>query len=217
MADQVPVRQEPGRLLYAKAQVSADVDIELQRFAKTDKTFPHYSTARQSLKDSQFGGLVALGTEAGRRPAAAYRAPTAPGPGPAPITPVHVVGFDHVVLNVADLERAVSFYCDTLGLTPERLDDWRGGKAPFPSARVNANTVIDFVAAPRTGKNQNHVCLVIEPTDLDALKESGHFDVVEGPATARRARQRHIAVHPRSRRQHRRAPVLPATRVRRVP
>ena len=59
-----------------------------------------------------------------------------------------------------------------LGLTPERVDEWRDGKAPFPSARVNANTVIDFVAAPRTGENANHVCLVIEPTDLDALRRA---------------------------------------------
>jgi catechol 2,3-dioxygenase-like lactoylglutathione lyase family enzyme len=96
---------------------------------------------------------------------------------------VRVVGFDHVVLNVADLERALSFYCDELGLTGERVDEWRAGTAPFPSARVNESTVIDFVAAPRTGENANHVCLVIEPTDFDALKASDRFDVVEGPAT----------------------------------
>jgi catechol 2,3-dioxygenase-like lactoylglutathione lyase family enzyme len=99
------------------------------------------------------------------------------------MTPVHVVGFDHVVLNVADVERTLSFYCDRLGLTGERVDEWRVGKAPFPSARVNATTVIDFVAAPRTGENANHICLVIEPTDLDALKAVGELDVVEGPAT----------------------------------
>jgi len=99
------------------------------------------------------------------------------------ISPVHVVGFDHVVLNVVDLERSLAFYCDGLGLTPERVDEWRRGNAPFPSARVSATTVIDFVAAPRTGENANHVCLVIEPTDFDALKATGRFDVVDGPAT----------------------------------
>ena len=51
------------------------------------------------------------------------------------MTPVHVVGFDHVVLNVADVERTLSFYCDRLGLTGERVDEWRDGNAPFPSAR----------------------------------------------------------------------------------
>ncbi len=99
------------------------------------------------------------------------------------MAPVHVVGFDHVVLNVADLERSLSFYCDSLGLTGERVDEWRAGAAPFPSARVNTTTVIDFVASPRTGENANHLCLVIEPTDFDVLKATGRFDVVEGPAT----------------------------------
>ena len=96
---------------------------------------------------------------------------------------MRVVGFDHVVLNVADLERSLSFYCDDLGLTGERVGEWREGTAPFPSARVNATTVIDFVAAPRTGENANHICLVIEAIDFDALKATGRFDVVEGPAT----------------------------------
>ena len=178
-------RAAPGRLRYAKAQVQrADADLELQRFAKSDRKFPQYSTAKQNLTDAQFHALVWLGSQAARSLSALYREPVARGSVPAPITPVHVVGFDHVVLNVADLERAVSFYCDTLGLTPERVDDWRNGKAPFPSARVNANTVIDFVGAPRTGENPNHVCLVIEPTDLG--RRSGRavdFDVVEGPTT----------------------------------
>jgi catechol 2,3-dioxygenase-like lactoylglutathione lyase family enzyme len=95
---------------------------------------------------------------------------------------VRVVAFDHVVLNVADVERALAFYLGELGLEPARVDEWRRGEAPFPSARVNAGTVIDFVNAPRTGTNADHVCLVIEPTDLDALKASGRFDVVDGPA-----------------------------------
>jgi catechol 2,3-dioxygenase-like lactoylglutathione lyase family enzyme len=93
-----------------------------------------------------------------------------------------VVAFDHVVLNVADTERALAFYLGELGLEPARVDEWRRGEAPFPSARVNEGTVIDFVPAPRTGENANHVCFVIEPTDLDALKTSGRFEVVDGPA-----------------------------------
>ena len=96
---------------------------------------------------------------------------------------VRVVAFDHVVLNVADTERALEFYLGELGLEPARVDEWRRGDAPFPSARVDAGTVIDFVTAPRTGENADHICLVIEPTDLDALKASGRFEVVEGPAT----------------------------------
>ena len=93
-----------------------------------------------------------------------------------------VTGLDHVVLRVADVERSLAWYCDELGLPGERVDDWRAGAAPFPSVRVDPATVIDIIGAPRDGQNVDHVCLVVEPTDLDALARSGRFEVVDGPA-----------------------------------
>ena len=93
-----------------------------------------------------------------------------------------VVGFDHVVLKVADVERSLAWYCDELGLTPERVDEWRRGEMLFPSVRIDAHTLIDLLASERSGTNVDHVCLVIEPTDLAALAASGRFDVVgDGP------------------------------------
>jgi catechol 2,3-dioxygenase-like lactoylglutathione lyase family enzyme len=94
---------------------------------------------------------------------------------------VRVVALDHVVLNVADVERSLTFYCDVLGLAPERVDEWRRGEAPFPSVRVDAGTILDLLAAPRTGENADHLCLVVEPVDLAAVKASGRFTVVDGP------------------------------------
>ena len=96
---------------------------------------------------------------------------------------LHVVGLDHVVLNVADVERSLAFYCGELGLAPERVEEWRRGEVIFPSVRVDATTIIDLLAASRTGENADHVCLVVEPVDLEAVKASGRFDVVDGPAT----------------------------------
>ena len=55
-------REAPGRLLYAKAQISADAGLELQRFAKADRKFPNYSTARQNLKDTQFRACRVVGS-----------------------------------------------------------------------------------------------------------------------------------------------------------
>lgn len=95
---------------------------------------------------------------------------------------MRVVGLDHVVLNVADVERSLSWYCDLLGLEPVRVEEWRRGEAPFPSVRVDETTIVDLVAAERTGTNVAHLCFVIEPTDLGALAASGRFDVVgDGP------------------------------------
>jgi hypothetical protein len=47
--------------------------------------------------------------------------------------------------------------------------------------RLDETTIIDLLQTERTGQNVDHVCLVIEPTDLDAIAASGRFDVVSGP------------------------------------
>ncbi len=96
---------------------------------------------------------------------------------------VRVVGLDHIVLNCTDVERSLAWYCDALGLQPERVDEWRRGETFFPSVRIDERTIIDLFPAPRSGMNLDHVCLVIEPTDLAALAASGRFEVVgDGPA-----------------------------------
>jgi catechol 2,3-dioxygenase-like lactoylglutathione lyase family enzyme len=100
-----------------------------------------------------------------------------------PARRIRVTGLDHVVLNVADVERSLAFYCDELGLAPERVEEWRRGEILFPSVRVDAHTIIDLLAVPRTGENADHLCLVVEPVDLEAIKASGRFEVVDGPAT----------------------------------
>jgi catechol 2,3-dioxygenase-like lactoylglutathione lyase family enzyme len=96
---------------------------------------------------------------------------------------IRVTALDHVVLNVADVERSVAFYTQELGLEPIHVDEWRRGERFFPSVRVSADTILDLLAAPRTGDNVDHICLVVEPMDFDALKAGGRFEVLEGPAT----------------------------------
>jgi catechol 2,3-dioxygenase-like lactoylglutathione lyase family enzyme len=94
---------------------------------------------------------------------------------------MRVTAFDHLVLNVADVERALDFYAGRLGLAPERVDEWRNGAAPFPSVRVSEGTVIDLVHGPRGESNVDHLCLVVEPLDWQQVVDSGEFTVLEGP------------------------------------
>jgi catechol 2,3-dioxygenase-like lactoylglutathione lyase family enzyme len=94
---------------------------------------------------------------------------------------LRAIGLDHIVLNVADVERSLSWYTEQLGLEGVRVDEWRRGEVLFPSLRLDATTIIDLLQAERTGQNVDHVCLVVEPVDLDALAASGRFDVVAGP------------------------------------
>lgn len=97
---------------------------------------------------------------------------------------LRIQAMDHVVLAVGDVERSVAWYRDVLGLEVERYDRWKDGEVPFPSVRIDATTIIDLLPGERgTGRgNVDHVCLVVDETDLAALRDSGTFDVVDGPA-----------------------------------
>ncbi|MGW2249521.1 VOC family protein [Kitasatospora sp. NPDC001660] len=94
---------------------------------------------------------------------------------------MRVKAFDHLVLNVGDVERSLAFYTGLLGLAPVRVDEWRAGTAPFPSVRVSPDTIIDLVRGPRGGSNVDHLCLVVEPLDWQAVVDSGAFTVLDGP------------------------------------
>ena len=96
-------------------------------------------------------------------------------------TALKVTGFDHIVLVCADVEATLGWYCDLLGLEPERVDQWRRGEVFFPSLRVSEATVIDLIAGQPSAGGLDHFCLVVEPTDLVAIAASGEFDVVDGP------------------------------------
>lgn len=102
-----------------------------------------------------------------------------------------VQGMDHIVLNVADVERSIAFYRDVLGLPIERVDEWRAGRVPFPSVRLSADTLIDIVriadAQECAGRveNLNHFCLVVADDTLEPavahLRENG-VSIETGPA-----------------------------------
>lgn len=93
-----------------------------------------------------------------------------------------ITGLDHIVLVCSDVERTLTWYCDLLGLEATRVDEWRSGEVPFPSVRVDAGTIIDLIPGVPVDGRLDHFCLVVDPTDLDAIAVSGEFTVVDGPA-----------------------------------
>ncbi len=103
---------------------------------------------------------------------------------------VKITEMDHIVLRVNDVEESLRFYCETLGMPSERVDQWRAGEVRFPSARLNADTIIDFFGSDQETiskegvKNQDHYCMVIEPTDMEELKakfEAIGVEIQAGP------------------------------------
>jgi len=90
---------------------------------------------------------------------------------------VKVREMDHIVLRVKDVDKSLHFYTEVLGLKPERVEQFKAGAVRFPSVRLNDDTIIDLFPSPdmepidrNAPRNQDHFCMVIEPTDLDTLK-----------------------------------------------
>jgi glyoxylase I family protein len=80
---------------------------------------------------------------------------------------LRVKGLDHVVLRVADIDRAIAFYEEVLGLHVER----RLATIGLVQLRAGA-AMIDLV--PRTededeGRNMDHFAVQIEEMDVPAL------------------------------------------------
>jgi catechol 2,3-dioxygenase-like lactoylglutathione lyase family enzyme len=99
---------------------------------------------------------------------------------------VNVVGFDHLVLKVADVERSLHWYTERLGLEGVRVDAWRAGDVLFPSVRIDATTIIDLLPqsdpeAAACESALDHLCLVVAPINFDQLVATGLFDVAFGP------------------------------------
>ena len=103
-----------------------------------------------------------------------------------------VTAMDHIVLNVRDMDRVLEFYQTVLRLPAERLAEFGRGEVPFPSVRINEDTVIDlFPVGECDGdvpqrSDLNHFCLVLSAEDMQPMME--HLEahgvrIDEGPVT----------------------------------
>ena len=120
---------------------------------------------------------------------------------------ITVSELDHIVLNVADVERSLTFYIDVLGLQGERLEEFRAGKVGFPSVRINGETIIDLfptkdhksiVSGEKNSGNLNHFCLVVSAADFAGITPylaSRQIIIREGPVARWGARGRATSVY----------------------
>jgi catechol 2,3-dioxygenase-like lactoylglutathione lyase family enzyme len=95
---------------------------------------------------------------------------------------------DHLVLKLRNEAAMITFYTDILGLEAERLEDYRNGRAPFPSIRINPTTVIDLfpttLEAPVT-PNLDHFCLTLDGASWELVRNrlTEHGVEIDGPHT----------------------------------
>jgi glyoxylase I family protein len=107
---------------------------------------------------------------------------------------IKISELDHIVLNVSDIHRSLDFYTRVLGLSGERVEEFKAGTVGFPSVRINPRTIIDLFpakrVAPGSGEkhngNLNHFCLVVNADDfpgaIDCLREN-QIAIREGPVS----------------------------------
>jgi len=100
---------------------------------------------------------------------------------------------DHIVLNVEDDEKMIDFYSKVIMFAPERVEEYRAGDVPFPSVRLNSNTIIDLfpkkmwqksAQAARSCENLNHFCIALSKGTWENLFErlrANNVDIEEGP------------------------------------
>jgi glyoxylase I family protein len=114
---------------------------------------------------------------------------------------------DHIVLNVDNMSAMINFYTTVLGLPSERLDEFYAGAVPFPSVRINEETIIDFFpkqlwmkpgGQQKGAANLNHFCLAMSLKDWKALHkrlDAGAIPLVEGPVERWGARGTGISIY----------------------
>jgi catechol 2,3-dioxygenase-like lactoylglutathione lyase family enzyme len=120
---------------------------------------------------------------------------------------INIIGLDHIVLNVSDIDRALKFYTEVLGLKGERVDEFRAGKVSFPSVRITDKTIIDLFpnkdrasdsGAEQAVKNLNHFCLVVGVDSFSGIVDylvENRVTVRDGPVSRWGAQGRATSVY----------------------
>ena len=90
---------------------------------------------------------------------------------------IRILGIDHIVLRVAELDRMLAFYCEVLGCIVERRHDeiglvqLRAGAALIDLVPVDSELGRPGGAAPGAqGRNLDHFCLRVEPFDERSIR-----------------------------------------------
>ena len=78
---------------------------------------------------------------------------------------MRVIGLDHIVVNVKNVDEAIDFYGGVLGMEVLREEQFRKGEVGFVSVRASGSTIVDLrpnEETPGGPVNIDHFCLVVE-------------------------------------------------------
>lgn len=102
---------------------------------------------------------------------------------------MNVVDIDHVALRVSDLEAALAFYRDALGMEARDRGRYENGETPFVAVVAGGRQLHLVPTDEKIDVGGEHVCLLVRSSERDTeqeaealvekLRNSG-YDVEEG-------------------------------------
>ncbi|MFC7071676.1 VOC family protein [Halovenus rubra] len=82
-----------------------------------------------------------------------------------------VVDLDHVAIRVTDLDHALSFYHDLLGLPVRDRDRYETGEVPFVAVVAGGRHIHLVPTDEEIDVGGEHICLLVRSDDVDSLGE----------------------------------------------
>ena len=84
---------------------------------------------------------------------------------------VDVVDLDHVALRVSDLDRALAFYHDRLGLPLRDRERYEAGEVPYVAVVAGGRNLHLVPAGESFDVGPEHVCLLLRSSTVDSQAE----------------------------------------------
>mgnify|MGYP000636902530 FL=1 len=84
---------------------------------------------------------------------------------------VDVVDLDHVALRVSDLDRALAFYHDLLGLSLRDRERYEAGDVPYVAVVAGGRNLHLVPTEEPFDVGPEHVCLLLRSAEVDSRAE----------------------------------------------
>ncbi len=84
---------------------------------------------------------------------------------------IDVVDLDHVAIRVTDLERALEFYRDRLGMPIRDRERYEAGEVPYVAVAAGGRHVHLVPTDDEIDVGGEHLCLLVRSSETDSLTE----------------------------------------------
>jgi len=84
---------------------------------------------------------------------------------------VDVVDVDHVAIRVSDIDRALEFYHDLLGLPVRDRDRYEAGEVPFVAVAAGGRHLHLVPTDEEIDVGGEHVCLLVRSDSVDSRED----------------------------------------------